>query len=119
MQGEIIKLIVPCALPGNLKKQKYMTIKDFVGPGGVLGASLGLRWGVLEATWGASCGLLGRLGGLLGGGLGSPGGLGGLLEGFWEGPGVVSEVPGGTPDIGSRSGIAQGSLKDRSRIAQV
>ena len=78
---------------------------------GVLGASRerhGASWGVLGASWG--------------GGLGSPGGLGGLLEGFWEGPGVVSEVPGGTPDIGSRSGIgnlppvARGSPAEDKRM---
>ena len=40
------------------------------------------------------------------------------MEGFWEGPGVVSEVPGGTPDIGSRSGIAQGPLEYRKFAAQ-
>ena len=78
---------------------------------GVPGASLGPPGGVLGrpgGVLGASWGLLGRLGGLLGGGLGSPGGLGGLLEGFWAGPGVVSEVPGGLPDIEKAQGLGYG-----------
>ena len=38
------------------------------------------------------------------------------MEGFWAGPGIVSEVRGGLPDIDPGSRIAQGSLKERSGI---
>ena len=35
--------------------------------------------------------------------------MGGLLEDFLRGPGVVSEVPGGLPDIDPGSGDARGA----------
>ena len=83
-----------------------MNPRGTLNPGDVLGAC----WGLLGASWGRLGGVTGPLeaswGLLRGATWEALGGFRVLLEGVWGGPGVVSEVPGGLPDIDLSSRIA-------------